>query len=346
MSYHRFSLKPWHTFGINVYAKNIVIVTSISALFYECQPKDCQKDEPILLLGQGSNVLFLQNFNGKVLINRIKGIRIVEKTNSWLLHVGAGENWHQLVKTTLDRGLGGLENLALIPGCVGSAPIQNIGAYDLELDQVCEYVDIIFLSNGEYRRLNTIECCFGYRDSIFKHLYKDQYAVIAVGLKLNKQWRPILTYGHLRYLNSKTVTPIKIFNAVCRIRRSKLPDPCTIGNAGSFFKNPLVTSSVASDLFSRYPKISQYLQKNGKVKLSAAQLIDHCLLKGHHIGGAAVYGKQAIVLINTGSASSEDIINLARIVRQRVAEKFNVWLEPEVCFISATGITDSVKAII
>ncbi|VFP88040.1 UDP-N-acetylmuramate dehydrogenase [Candidatus Erwinia haradaeae] len=345
MSYHQFSLKQWHTFGIDVYANNIVIAKSKAALFCQCWQKKTWKTEPILLLGQGSNVLFLQNFDGKVLINRIKGINIVETTDSWLLHVGAGENWHKLVKMTLDKGLGGLENLALIPGCVGSAPIQNIGAYDLELDQVCEYVDVVFLSDGEHRRFNTIECCFGYRDSIFKHSYKDQYVVIAVGFKLKKKWKPILTYSHLRYLNPKTVTPIQVFNAICRIRRRKLPNPNIIGNAGSFFKNPLITTSLASDLLVRYPNIPQYLQKDGKVKLSAGQLIDHCLLKGLRIGGAAVHKKQAIVLINTGTASSEDVVNLARIVRKRVAEKFNVLLEPEVCFISSRGITDSVEVI-
>ncbi|VFP80453.1 UDP-N-acetylmuramate dehydrogenase [Candidatus Erwinia haradaeae] len=345
MFFQRASLKPWNTFGIDVYANHVTIVHNVSSFFCNSRDNNIRQNEPVLLLGEGSNVLFLQDFQGKVFINRIKGIRFTETTHTWLLHVGAGENWHQLVKTTLYKGLAGLENLALIPGCVGSAPIQNIGAYGVELKQVCEYVDIIFLNDGSHQRLKATECCFGYRDSVFKHRYKNHYAITAVGFKLIKQWQPVLSYGALKMLNPKTVTPMQVFHAVCKIRRSKIPNPKYLGNAGSFFKNPLVTSPTAFDLLTLYPKIPYHLRSNGDVVLSAAGLIDQCELKGYRIGGAAVHDQQALVLINTGAASSQDIVNLARIIRRRVGEKFNIWLEPEVCFISAQGKIDSVEVI-
>lgn len=344
MSRQQYSLKPWNTFGIDAYANRISVAESAEALC-QCWQQSTQQNEPVLLLGEGSNVLFLQDFAGQVLINRIKGISITETAEAWLLHVGAGENWHQLVKTTLDKGLAGLENLAMIPGCVGSAPIQNIGAYGVELEQVCEYVDIVSLNDGTYQRLTVAECKFGYRDSIFKHRYRAGYAIVAVGFRLKKNWQPILSYGDLRNLDPLAVTARQVFDAVCQMRRSKLPAPEIIGNAGSFFKNPLVSAELAARLRNQYPDIPQYLQESGEVKLAAGWLIDRCSLKGFCLGGAAVHEKQALVLINKGTASGQDIVDLARTVRQRVAEKFNVWLEPEVRFIVAQGETDAVEAI-
>ncbi|AUX74144.1 UDP-N-acetylmuramate dehydrogenase [Erwinia pyrifoliae] len=344
MSRQQNSLKPWNTFGIDAYANKISVADSIEALC-QCWQQSVHQKEPVLLLGEGSNVLFLNDFHGQILINRIKGISITETTDAWLLHAGAGENWHQLVETTLDKGLAGLENLALIPGCVGSAPIQNIGAYGVELEQVCEYVDIVSLDDGVCQRLSAAECQFGYRDSVFKHHYREGYAIVAVGFKLNKSWRPVLSYGDLRNLDPLAVTPKQIFDAVCQMRRSKLPDPDITGNAGSFFKNPLVSAAIAAELHTRYPDIPQYPQKSGEVKLAAGWLIDRCSLKGFRVGGAAVHEKQALVLINTGTATGQDIVDLARTVRQRVAEKFNVWLEPEVRFIASQGETDAVKAM-
>ncbi|ADP11014.1 UDP-N-acetylenolpyruvoylglucosamine reductase [Erwinia sp. Ejp617] len=344
MSRQQNSLKPWNTFGIDAYANKISVADSIEILC-QCWQQSAQQNEPVLLLGEGSNVLFLNDFYGQILINRIKGISITETTDAWLLHAGAGENWHQLVENTLDRGLAGLENLALIPGCVGSAPIQNIGAYGVELEQVCEYVDIVSLNDGSCQRLNRIECQFGYRDSVFKHRYRDGYAIVAVGFRLKKNWQPILSYGELRTFDPQVVTPRQVFDAVCQMRRSKLPDPDITGNAGSFFKNPLVSAAIAAELHTRYPDIPQYPQKSGEVKLAAGWLIDRCSLKGFRVGGAAVHEKQALVLINTGTATGQDIVDLARTVRQRVAEKFNVWLEPEVRFIASQGETDAVKAM-
>ncbi|CAO95191.1 UDP-N-acetylmuramate dehydrogenase [Erwinia tasmaniensis] len=344
MSRQQYSLKPWNTFGIDAYANRITVADSIEVLC-RCWQQSVHQKEPVLLLGKGSNVLFLQDFDGQVLINRIKGVSISETTDAWLIHAGAGENWHQLVEITLSKGLAGLENLALIPGCVGSAPIQNIGAYGVELEQVCEYVDIVSLDDGVCQRLSAAECQFGYRDSVFKHRYREGYAIVAVGLKLTKSWRPVLSYGDLINFDPQVVTPQQIFDAVCHMRRSKLPDPDITGNAGSFFKNPLVSAAVAAELQTRYPDIPQYQQAGGEVKLAAGWLIERCSLKGFCLGGAAVHEKQALVLINKGTASGQDIVDLARTVRQRVAERFNVWLEPEVRFIASRGETDAVEAI-
>ncbi|QGU89324.1 UDP-N-acetylmuramate dehydrogenase [Erwinia sorbitola] len=344
MSRQQHSLKSWNTFGLEAYANHISVAESIEELC-QCWQESTQQKEPVLLLGEGSNVLFLGDFAGRVIINRIKGISVEETENAWCLHVGAGENWHQLVETTLQQNLAGLENLALIPGCTGSAPIQNIGAYGVELEQVCEYVDIVCLSNGTVQRLNAAECQFGYRDSIFKHRYREGYAIVAVGLRLVKAWKPVLSYGDLRNLDPRTVTPKQVYDAVCHMRLSKLPDPKVTGNAGSFFKNPLVSAELAEQLRTEYPGIPQYPQDGGSVKLAAGWLIDQCTLKGFRLGGAAVHQQQALVLINAQDASGQDIVDLAHTVRQRVAEKFNVWLEPEVRFIAAQGETDAVEVI-
>ena len=338
------SLKSFHTFGIDATAYQIIIAETVEALSLAWHQS--QKAElPFLLLGEGSNVLFLENYTGIVAINRLKGIEITERTDAWHLHVAAGENWHGLVEYTLEKGLAGLENLALIPGCVGSAPIQNIGAYGVELNQVCEYVDVLELNSGEMTRIDAKDCQFGYRDSVFKHHYREGYAIVAVGLRLNKLWQPVMTYGELTKLDPATVTAQEIFTSVCQMRRSKLPDPRVTGNAGSFFKNPLVAAELAATLADEYPAMPRYPQADGQVKLAAGWLIDQCELKGYRLGGASVHRQQALVLINQEGATGQDIVALAHHVRQRVGEKFNVWLEPEVRFIAAVGEQDAVEVI-
>ncbi|MBK0004524.1 UDP-N-acetylmuramate dehydrogenase [Erwinia sp. S38] len=344
MSRQKNSLKPWNTFSLEAAAAVITVAENAEQLCQSWQLSQ-RKKEPTLLLGEGSNVLFIKNFSGQVIINRLKGIEIQEQNDAWLLHIGAGENWHQLVEMMLNKGLPGLENLALIPGCAGSAPIQNIGAYGVEFEQLCAYVDVINLADGHILRLTAAQCQFGYRDSIFKHQYRDGFAIVAVGLLLPKVWKPVLSYGDLRDLDPKTVTPRQVFDSVCHMRRSKLPDPKVTGNAGSFFKNPLVSSKVAAELQQHYPAIPLYPQVSGEVKLAAGWLIDQCELKGFRQGGAAVHEKQALVLINCEDATGKDIIELARIVRQRVASKFNVWLEPEVRFIASSGEINAVEAL-
>lgn len=338
------SLKPWNTFGIVQNANEIVCAENEQQLLNAWQSANALH-QPILILGEGSNVLFLDDFHGTVIVNRIKGIEVTEQQDAWCLHVGAGENWHHLVQHTLQLGMPGLENLALIPGCVGSSPIQNIGAYGVELKHVCEYVDCVELATGKALRVSAAECRFGYRDSIFKHEYQDRFAIVAVGLRLDKQWQPVLTYGDLTRLDPETVTPRQVFDSVCHMRTTKLPDPKVNGNAGSFFKNPVVSAEAAQALLSQFPNAPHYPQADNTVKLAAGWLIDQCELKGVTIGGAAVHRQQALVLINASHATSNDVVKLAHHVREKVGEKFNVWLEPEVRFIGSAGEVNAVEII-
>ena len=336
------SLKDSHTFALFVNAHSVTLADSKEHIAHVWKDAN-QYDRPFLLLGQGSNVLFLEDFSGDVVINAIKGIDICESENDWLIHVGSGENWHGLIEHLLEKEIAGLENLALIPGCVGSAPIQNIGAYGVELKDVCAYVDLFDLTTGKVRRLAAEECEFGYRESIFKHQYRDGYAIIAVGLLLPKQWKPILTYGDLKSFIPDNVTPKAVFDCVCHMRKSKLPDPAEFGNAGSFFKNPIVDVNLAQQILDAHPNAPVYKQNDGNVKLAAGWLIDQCGLKGYQIGGAAVHHKQALVIVNLGDATSQDVVDLASYVRHQVAERFNVWLEPEVRFIAGYGEIDAVE---
>lgn len=344
MSSPKISLKPFNTLGLKICAQTLVIADTpniITAAWEESE----QLDLPFIVLGEGSNVLFLDDFNGTVVVNAIKGMIIEEHDEAWHLHVGAGENWHDLVEQTLKKGITGLENLALIPGMAGSAPIQNIGAYGVEFKDICLYVEVLHLPTKIISRLHRDECQFGYRDSIFKHAMKNDYVIIAVGLRLAKQWQPVLSYGELTKLNPATVCAWDVFNAVCQMRQSKLPDPKIIGNVGSFFKNPLITAEYAGMLLKEWPSIPQYPQSNGDVKLAAGWLIDQCDLKGYRMGGAAVHRQQALVLINEDNAVPQDIVNLAHHVRNKVGEKFDVWLEPEVRFIGSQGERNAVEVI-
>lgn len=340
------SLKSFNTLGLNIKARQVIFAHKLEILldvWNKCQ----NTNQSFILLGKGSNVLFMEDFNGIVVINCIKGIKINEQKKYWLLHVNAGENWHQLVKFTLQNNMHGLENLAFIPGLVGSAPIQNIGAYGLEFKDICEYVDLLNLRNKRIQRLYNHECFFEYRDSIFKHHYSHGYAVLSIGLKLQKKWKPILTYGELINLNNKIITPWSIFNLICKIRKTTLPNPYIKGkgNVGSFFKNPIIDISRIHSLLSTWPILPYYLYNSSKVKLSANWLIDQCNLKGYKVGGAAIYNQKSIVLVNKKQATPQDIIKLAHDIRKKVGNKFNIWLEPEVCFISSTGICNGVKII-
>lgn len=330
------SLKSLHTFGIDVLSNSIVTARNENELI-ECFKQSTENRLPTILLGEGSNVLFIESFEGTVLLNRIKGVTVSECCDHWKLHVGAGEIWHDVVVYCLNRKMPGLENLALIPGCVGAAPIQNIGAYGVEFKQFCQYVDVIHIVNGERRRLSVSECRFGYRDSIFKHDYKDDYAIVSVGLRLSKVWKPVLSYGELKSLDSDNVTPSKIFEAICTLRRSKIPDPNLLGNAGSFFKNPIVENNKARVLLSAYPDAPHYTEADGKVKLAAGWLIDKCHLKRYRFGGAAVHDKQALVLVNIAQATGRDVVTVAKYVQRKVQEKFNIRLEPEVRLIGSEG---------
>lgn len=338
------NLKPFHTFGIEANAKIIVKVTALDQLKSEWDR--CQaENQPTLFLGQGSNVLFLKDFLGTVFINQLKGISHQEDENFHYLHVNGGENWHNLVEWSLSKGIYGLENLALIPGCAGSAPIQNIGAYGVEFKDVCDYVEIFDLHKGEIFRLTNAECEFGYRESIFKHQYAQGYVIVAVGLKLAKQWKPVLKYGSLVNFDESAVSPTQVFEEICAIRRSKLPDPSEWGNAGSFFKNPVVTKEQFQWLKEEYSNIPHFPLEEDFVKLAAGWLIDQCGLKGYQIGDAAVHQQQALVIINKGNATASDVVELAHHIRQAVAAKFDVYLVPEVRFIGETSEVNAENTI-
>lgn len=332
-------LKSLNTFAIDVEAARIVTIYNEFSLL-KLYKQYCGSRDVCLILGEGSNILFLENYRGTVLLNRIKGIVVTESKTEWKLHIGAGEKWHELVMFTVNRNMPGLENLACIPGYVGAAPIQNIGAYGLELSQVCEYVDVLDLNHNNKVRLYNRDCRFQYRDSIFRsHLYK--YAIIFVGLKLNKIWKPILNYPQLNVLNTCFVTPRRIVNMIRLIRSRKLPDPLINGNAGSFFKNPIIDTELAYTLFKKYPTIPYYRQSNGKIKLLAGWLIEKCKLRGYILGEASIYSKQSVVLVNTRQkATGSEIAALAFYIRNTVINKFNIYLQPEVRLIGSTGEID------
>lgn len=332
------SLAPFHTFGIDVSAQRIVAVESAEELV-SVWHDTAFSALPKLILGQGSNMLFCEDYAGVVVLNRIKGITINETDDAFELHVGAGEDWHQLVEMTVANGMPGLENLALIPGCVGSSPIQNIGAYGVELKDVCQYVDTLELATGQTQRLSADECRFGYRDSVFKHELKATHAITAVGLRLKKEWQPNISYGPLASFDDATVSAEAILASVCEIRQSKLPDPRVLGNAGSFFKNPVIDTQQVNQLLAEHPTMPYYPQDDEHCKLAAGWLIDQCALKGHRIGGAQVHEQQALVLVNAEQATARDVLALAQFVVDQVEAKFGVRLEHEVRFMGATSET-------
>lgn len=328
------SLSPFHTFGIEVVADHIVVAESAQDLVTIWQDEQ-YRASPKLVVGQGSNLLFCEDYAGVIVLNRISGIEVIETADSYQLHVGAGEDWHKLVCSTIENNMPGLENLALIPGCVGSSPIQNIGAYGVELKDLCQYVDVIELDTGKPSRLLVPDCQFGYRDSIFKHTLKNTHAIVAVGLELPKVWRPKISYGPLAQFDSATVTAKEIFDEVCRIRKVKLPDPAVLGNAGSFFKNPVVDSTKREQLLVVYPNMPSYEMANGEFKLAAGWLIDQCGLKGYQVGGAKVHEQQALVLVNQDQATARDVLELANDIVCTVKNTFDVTLEHEVRFMAA-----------
>lgn len=332
-----FDLSSSNSFGLSAraaWACDIHAVADLALLFSE----PCWRALPHLVLGGGSNILFTSTYQGLVLRNRIGGRQVTEQADAWLLHIGAGENWHDLVQWTLQQNMPGLENLALIPGTVGAAPVQNIGAYGVEFCQFCNYVEAWDLDSQQLVRLSATDCAFGYRESRFKHAWQDSHIITAVGLRLPKHWQPHLGYGPLKALGEHCSAQ-QIFQTVCETRQSKLPDPAKLGNAGSFFKNPVIDAVAASVFRQQWPEAPFFLQADGSAKLAAGWLIDHAGLKGFTLGGAAVHRLQALVLVNQGGATAQDILALAWQIRARVQQQFGVRLEPEVRFIGARGET-------
>ena len=331
---HDYPLAPHTTFGLPARAAHYIELTDSGDL-----PEICRLPEfdaaTVCWLGGGSNVLFMQDFPSLVVRMATRGIRELERTpDSVLLEAQAGENWHGFVQSSLHMGLGGLENLSLIPGTVGASPVQNIGAYGVEVKDRIHSVRCFDVQAQEWRELSNAECRFAYRDSIFKHEGRQRYVITSVVFRLDTQFVPNVKYGDLAQVlaeqcGGRAPTAQDVAQAVCAIRRSKLPDPAVLGNVGSFYKNPLVDAAHAQTLLAQYPQMPHYPQPDGRVKLAAGWLIDQCGLKGKTIGGAAVHDKQALVLVNKNRATAADVRALSDEICCIVAQRFAVDLQPE-----------------
>ena len=328
------NLASHHTFGVACCAKLFARFQSLDELRAILVNPAVEK-EKILILGEGSNVLFINDFDGLILTNEIKGIRLVNETDSEvILEAGAGENWHEFVSYCVSNGWGGLENLSLIPGKVGAAPMQNIGAYGVEQKDCFVQLTALDKSTGEIKIFSNTECQFGYRESFFKQEGKHKFIILAVQYRLTKSPKVSIDYGVIsqELISSGITSPgIKdVAEVVIRIRKSKLPDPKLVGNAGSFFKNPIVTEKVFFELKSRFPAIVSFPSKEGFVKIAAGWLIEKAGWKGYRNKNYGVHPLQALVLVNYGGASGKDIWELSTQIVKDVFQKFGVELEREV----------------
>ena len=320
-------------FGLPALAQTLVRVTSDADVRRVVDHPELGR-APKFILGGGSNVVLTRDVNAVVLKVEVPGRRLAAETeDAWIIEAGAGENWHGLVEWTLENGYPGLENLALVPGTVGAAPVQNIGAYGVELKDRFESLDGMDLVTGRGVTLSGPMCRFGYRDSVFKHELAGKTVITRVRLRLPKPWRPVLGYLDLERKMAETGNthpdPRTVFDWVCAIRRAKLPDPAALGNAGSFFKNPVVSAEQCRDIIGRDPEIVYYPMPDGTMKLAAGWLIDACGWKGKSVGRAGVYEKQALVLVNRGGASGAEVVTLARAIQESVYGRFGIRLEPE-----------------
>ena len=330
----QYSLKSLNTFGIEVKAKHFTVFNSVEEL--KGLLKDPQfANEPKLILGGGSNVLFTQDFNGLVLQNKIKGIEVVsEDEEHALVKAGAGEVWHTLVLFCIEKGFAGIENLSLIPGTVGAAPMQNIGAYGVEIKDTFYSLEALNSKDYSLKTFTKEECRFGYRESVFKRELKGLYIITSVTFKLSK--KPVFntTYGAIQTtLNEMGINQLSIkaiSDAVIHIRRSKLPDPAQIGNAGSFFKNPEIPEAQYNVLKMQYPEIPCYKTIPGMVKVPAGWLNEQCGWKGKVVGNTGVHKQQALVLVNYGNANGSEVKKLSEDIKKSVKEKFGIELETEV----------------
>lgn len=327
------SLKAYNSFGFEVSAEYLAIVTTLdelmSALVF------CAENKlSLLVVGGGSNLILTQDICGLVVVNRI-ALKHVESVSDgdFLVTAGAGENWHEFVRWTLMQGYNGLENLSLIPGTVGAAPMQNIGAYGVEIKDRMEYLDALDQESGEVCRFTKDECGFGYRDSFFKRIHAGRYIIISVTFRLSAKLELVLDYSGLsavvERLGIEVPTALQISDLICDIRRSKLPDPDVIGNAGSFFKNPVISEQQCAELTRRFPALVSFADQPGLRKLAAGWLIDQLGWKGHCEGAVGVYDKQALVLVNYGEGSGVDILSLAQAIQTSVADRYGVLLEIE-----------------
>ena len=326
------SLRKYNTFGIECQAEFLFTIKSESEAFQALREIDLS-EKKYLILGGGSNILFTGDFNGIIIHPVIDGIAIEEDNpDHVIVSAGAGEEWDKLVDWAVTRNLAGLENLSLIPGMVGAAPVQNIGAYGVEAADVITSVRAISLIDGSLRSFENNECRFVYRESIFKGELKKKYLITKVFLRLDKTPDYKLDYGFLREEIAATgdLSLKAVRDTVIRIRRSKLPDPRLTGNAGSFFKNPVIENEEAEKLKYKYPLVPLYPDTSGRTKVAAGWLVEQCGWKGKRIGDAGVHSRQALVLVNHGNAKGHEILDLSEEIRSSVIEKFGISLEREV----------------
>lgn len=328
----RVSLRAFNTFGTEAHARHLCQLETaddITAL-----ERGGFRPGHDLVLGGGSNLLFVTDVPGTVYLNRIRGRRIVaEHDNSAVVEISAGESWHELVRWSLDQGLCGLENLSLIPGLAGAAPMQNIGAYGVELAEVLESVDVFDWRSGQQLRLARDECAFAYRDSRFKSGEPERYLILACRLRLGRHFQPVLSYKGLREelgaMGITAPTAREVSDAVIRLRQRKLPNPEHIGNAGSFFKNPRVPREAAESLRDEFPGLPVHDVDHGRCSLSAAWMIEQCGWKGHREGDAGVSEQHALVLVNHGTAAGHELLALSERIADSVRERFGLMLERE-----------------
>ena len=330
------SLKQYNSFGIDVKARYFSALTSTDELAELVAGSPMASGRPLLLLlGGGSNILFTKDFDGLVLKNELKGIELVkEDARYYFVKAYAGENWHQFVSYCIHNNYAGIENLSLIPGNVGASPMQNIGAYGTEIKDVFYSLEAYHLKENRIQVFSLNDCAFGYRDSVFKKQYQGQYIILSVTYLLRKQPVFNISYGaieqELAKMQVKELSIKAISEAVIRIRSSKLPDPAQTGNAGSFFKNPVITQTKFDQLKQSFPAITGFALKDEKVKLAAGWLIEQCGWKGYRKGDAGCYEKQALVLVNYGQATGQEILDISNDIIASVLEKFGVVLEKEV----------------
>jgi UDP-N-acetylmuramate dehydrogenase len=332
------SLKRYNTFRIEAKAKYFAAFESLADL-EELLNSKLQTPNSKLILGGGSNIVFTKDFDGIILKNEIKGIEIVREDDDHVyVKAGAGENWHQFVLYCVQNNYAGVENLSLIPGNVGASPMQNIGAYGVEIKDVFYELDAFHRHDKVVQKFSLKDCAFGYRESVFKNKHKDQFIITGVTYRLNKRPSFNTSYGainqELEKMGVKELSIQAISQAVINIRTSKLPDPKEIGNAGSFFKNPIVSNEQYSQLKNVFPGIVAFSSGNDQTKLAAGWLIEQCGWKGHRKGDAGCYPKQALVLVNYGYATGKEVLELSEEIIQSVKKKFGVILEREVNIIS------------
>lgn len=320
---HDVDARDYSTFRLPARFSTLWEISSVEEL------KALSLAENPLILGEGSNSIFLNDIRRPLLRYLANNCQVNREGHQVFLHVDAGHNWHQLVSFTVANGWWGLENLALIPGSVGAAPVQNIGAYGVELADCCDYVDFFCWESREVRRFTKEECRFGYRESIFKQQLIGKGVIVAVGLRLTQQGKPKLSYQGLDHLANDTSIDA-VYRAVIAVRESKLPDPKQLANCGSFFKNPIVAKEHFELLQLQYPKISGYPQHNGQIKLAAAWLLDQCGFKGARHGDIGCYEKQPLVLVNHANGTGIELAVFVSKLQAAVAAKFSVDLEPEV----------------